>query len=159
SEKRPSRRQAAAGWSRQSSGRQATGVKSRCAIHAGRLAEAHAILERGRAAVAAGDKTAMAEADLAFHGLINDLAGNPVIVEIARQQWSHIRRAIDVVLDDARLHARVWDEHAAIVGAIAEGNAARAERLARAHARRAGDETWQRLTTEPDPPGRAEAAA
>ena len=127
--------------------------------HAGRLAEAHAILERGRAAVAAGDKTAMAEADLAFHGLINDLAGNPVIVEIARQQWSHIRRAIDVVLDDARLHARVWDEHAAIVGAIAEGDAARAERLARDHARRAGDETWQRLTTEPDPPGRAEAAA
>jgi DNA-binding GntR family transcriptional regulator len=127
--------------------------------YSGRLAEARAILEQGRAAVAAGDKTAMADADLAFHGLINELAGNPVIVEIARQQWCHIRRAIDVVLDDATLHARVWDEHAAIVAAIAEGDAARAERLARAHARRAGDEAWQRLTTEPDPSGRAEAAA
>jgi DNA-binding GntR family transcriptional regulator len=72
--------------------------------HAGRLAEACAILEQGRAAVAAGDKPAMADADLAFHGVVNELAGNPVIAEIARQQWSHIRRAIDVVLDDPTLH-------------------------------------------------------
>ncbi|MGH6900953.1 MAG: GntR family transcriptional regulator, partial [Geminicoccaceae bacterium] len=114
------------------------------------------ILEQGRAAVAAGDKPAMADADLAFHGLVNELAGNPVIVEIARQQWSHIRRAIDVVLDDPTLHARIWDEHAAILAAIEGGDAARAERLAREHARRAGDQTWQRLMTGP---GRAEAAA
>jgi DNA-binding GntR family transcriptional regulator len=124
--------------------------------HAGRLAEARMILERGRAAAAAGDKPAMADADLALHGVINELAGNPVIVEIARQHWSHIRRAIDVVLDDPTLHLRVWDEHAAIVAAIAAGDAARAERLAREHARRAGEETWQRLTTGPE---RAEAAA
>jgi DNA-binding GntR family transcriptional regulator len=91
-----------------------------------------------------------------LHGVINELAGNPVIVEIARQHWSHIRRAIDVVLDDPTLHLRVWDEHAAIVAAIAAGDAARAERLARDHARRAGEETWQRLTTGPE---RAEAAA
>jgi DNA-binding GntR family transcriptional regulator len=127
--------------------------------HEGRLCEARAILERGRAAVAAGDKPAMADADLALHGAINALSGNPVIVEIARQHWRHIRRAIDVVLDDPTLHARVWDEHAAIVAAIATGDAARAERLARDHARRAGEETWQRLTAESDRPGRAEAAA
>jgi DNA-binding GntR family transcriptional regulator len=114
------------------------------------------MLERGNAAVAAGDRSAMAAADLALHGLINVLAGNPVIVEIAHQHWSHIRRAIDVVLDDSALHRRVWDEHAAIVAAIAAGDAARAERLARDHARRAGDQTWQRLTAGR---GRAEAAA
>jgi DNA-binding GntR family transcriptional regulator len=101
----------------------------------------------------------MADADLAFHGVVNDLAGNPVIAEIARQQWSHIRRAIDVVLDDPTAHARIWDEHAAIVAAIEDGDAARAERLAREHATRAGDETWRRLMAESDRPGRAEAAA
>jgi DNA-binding GntR family transcriptional regulator len=127
--------------------------------YAERLAEARAILEQGRAAVAAGDKAAMADADLAFHGVVNDLAGNPVIAEIARQQWSHIRRAIDVVLDDPTAHARIWDEHAAIVAAIEDGDAARAERLAREHATRAGDETWQRLMAESARPGRAEAAA
>jgi DNA-binding GntR family transcriptional regulator len=127
--------------------------------HAGRLAEACAILEQGRAAVAAGDKAAMADADLAFHGVVNELAGNPVIAEIARQQWSHIRRAIDVVLDDPTLHARVWDEHAAILAAIAGGDGARAQRLAREHAKRAGDETWQRLAAESKQTGRADTAA
>jgi DNA-binding GntR family transcriptional regulator len=127
--------------------------------HADRLAQARALVEQGRAAVAAGDKAAMADADLAFHGVVNDLAGNPVIAEIARQQWCHIRRAIDVVLDDPTLHARVWDEHAAILAAIAAGDAPCAERLAREHAMRAGDETWQRLGTGSDRPGRAEAAA
>jgi DNA-binding GntR family transcriptional regulator len=78
-----------------------------------------------------------------------------VIAEIARQQWSHIRRAIDVVLDDPALHARVWDEHAAILRAIKGGDAAGAERLARDHATRAGEETWQRLCAESDRPGAA----
>jgi DNA-binding GntR family transcriptional regulator len=101
----------------------------------------------------------MADADLAFHGVVNELAGNPVIAEIARQQWSHIRRAIDVVLDDPTLHARVWDEHAAILAAIAGGDGARAQRLAREHAKRAGDETWQRLAAESKQTGRADTAA
>jgi DNA-binding GntR family transcriptional regulator len=123
------------------------------------LAEARAVLERGRAAVAAGDKEAMADADLAFHGVVNELAGNPVITEIARQQWSHIRRAIDVVLDDPSVHARVWDEHAAILRAIVDGDAVRAERLAREHATRAGQQTWQRLTATAEASRRADAAA
>jgi DNA-binding GntR family transcriptional regulator len=127
--------------------------------HGERLARARAIVERGQAAAAAGDKAAMADADLAFHGIVNDLSGNPVIAEIARQQWGHIRRAIDVVLDDPALHARVWDEHAAILDAIAAGDAPCAERLAREHATRAGNETRQRLDGGTDPPRRAEAAA
>ena len=126
---------------------------------ADRLTRARAILEKGRAAVAASDKAAMADVDLAFHGVVNDLAGNPVIAAIARQQWSHIRRAIDVVLDDPTLHARVWDEHAAILSAIVDGDPARAERLAREHATRAGQQTWQRLTATAEASRRADAAA
>jgi len=139
--------------------RRIAGSGRRGGRHADRLARARAIVEQGRAAVAAGDKAAMADADLAFHGVVNDLAGNPVIAEIARHHWSHIRRAIDVVLDDPTLHARVWDEHAAILAAIAAGDAPCAERLAREHATRAGDETWQRLGAGSDRPGRADAAA
>lgn len=123
------------------------------------LYEVRAALERGRAAVATGDKVALADADLAFHGVVNELAGNPAITEIAREQWSHIRRAIDVVLDDPGVHARVWDEHAEILSAIAAGDAARAERLAREHAIRAGQQTWQRLTATAEASRRADAAA
>lgn len=123
------------------------------------LYEVRAALERGRAAVATGDKVALADADLAFHGVVNELAGNPAITEIAREQWSHIRRAIDVVLDDPGVHARVWDEHAEILSAIAAGDAARAERLASEHAIRAGQQTWQRLTATAEASRRADAAA
>jgi DNA-binding GntR family transcriptional regulator len=134
-------------------------AEPRGGCHADDLARARAIVEQGRAAVAANDKAAMADCDLAFHGVVNELAGNSVIVEIARQQWAHIRRAIDVVLDDPMLRARVWDEHAAILVAIESGDAPSAERLAREHAARAGEETWQRLCADSDRPGRAEAAA
>jgi DNA-binding GntR family transcriptional regulator len=123
------------------------------------LAQARAMLERGRAAVATGDKVALADADLAFHGVVNELAGNPVITEIARQQWSHIRRAIDVVLEDPGVHARVWDEHAAILCAIEAGDAGCAGSLAREHATAAGQQTWQRLTATAEADRRANAAA
>jgi DNA-binding GntR family transcriptional regulator len=101
----------------------------------------------------------MADADLAFHGVVNELADNPVITEIARQQWSHIRPAIDIVLDDPGVHARVWGEHAAILSAVAAGDAARTGRLAREHATRAGQQTWQRLTATAEAGRRADAAA
>lgn len=110
------------------------------------VAQARAVLDEGKAASAAGDRIAMAKADVAFHGVINTLSGNPVILEISRQQWGHIRRAIDVVLDDHEVRGRLWAEHEAILDAIARGDATRAEALARDHARYAGKQTWRRLT-------------
>jgi DNA-binding GntR family transcriptional regulator len=110
------------------------------------VAQARAILEQGKAARAAANRIAMAEADVAFHGVINTLSGNPVILEISHQQWGHIRRAIDAVLEDHEVHGRLWAEHEAILDAIARGEAARAEALARDHARYAGQQTWERLT-------------
>ena len=91
------------------------------------------IIERGRKAVA-GDKVgAMVEADIAYHQAIYAASGNPLIAQSAAPHWRHIRRASGAMLQVAGARAPIWDEHEAILQAIARGDAARAERLARSH--------------------------
>ena len=121
----------------------AAGNPRRRSADAGRQAEA-ALLD-GRRAVGQADAAAMIDADVAFHQAITDLAGNPVLQEIAARQWLHVRRAMGAVLSDPASRARVWDEHAAILAAVLEGRADEAGALAEAHALRAAAETAARL--------------
>ena len=70
--------------------------------------------------------------ELAFHGLIYDLSGNPWIARTLAGHWPHMLRAMAVI------HRRGASEqahldHGALVAAIAAGDADRAERLARVH--------------------------
>jgi len=104
------------------------------------------VLKAGQAAADSGDPAALVRWDVAFHALMAEAAGNPVLVEITRQQWGHIRRGIMVALQDPGFHRRCWAEHAAIAHAILTGNAAEAGQLARRHCEVAGAETYQRLT-------------
>lgn len=84
-------------------------------------------------------------ADVAFHSAIHRLSGNAAIEETVRDEWPHFMRSMGVALADADMRRRVWREHAAILTAIREGEAARAEELARSHTRRAGEETARSL--------------
>ncbi|MBM3560816.1 MAG: GntR family transcriptional regulator, partial [Alphaproteobacteria bacterium] len=129
------------------------GVAARLAateVAAGRLAAAavatlHAIVARGEEAARAGDATALVAADAAFHRFVNEMSGNPVLIETAEKQWLHMRRAMGAVVADPTIRARIWREHAAIADAIAAGDTARAEEQARNHAARAGAEAHARL--------------
>ena len=105
-----------------------------------------AVLSAGQAAANAGDLDELVRWDVAFHTLMANAAGNPVLVDITRQQWGHIRRGIAVALQDPAFHRRCWAEHAAIAQAIRAGKAAEAGQLARRHCEVAGAETFQRLT-------------
>jgi DNA-binding FadR family transcriptional regulator len=80
----------------------------------------------------------MIEADVSFHNAIYAASGNPLIAESARRHWHTIRRAMGAVLQAVGARASVWDEHEAIVKAIARGDEARAERLMREHGDTAG---------------------
>src|SRR5690606_26063844 len=104
------------------------GLAARQAAHA----RAHidpALVAAGRAAVAGTDIGAMINADLAFHNAIYAASGNPLIAETANHHWRHIRRAMGAVLQQARVRDSVWDEHRAMIEAIAAGDEARAEAL------------------------------
>jgi DNA-binding GntR family transcriptional regulator len=96
-----------------------------------------AIVKQGRAAVRSGDMGRLIELDLAFHEGLYKAVGNRVITEVMRTQWGHIRRAMITTLTMKNYRKQFWDEHTAILEAIARGDAAQASTLATAHTRSA----------------------
>lgn len=97
-----------------------------------------ALIAQGRQAVAQGDVGAMLAADQAFHRAIYAASGNPLIEGSAMLHWTHIRRAMGLVLQHSLLRASVWDEHQAIATAIATGDAETAVQRVTRHGEQAG---------------------
>jgi len=93
------------------------------------------VIARGRLAVREGDLPALIELDTRFHTSLYEAAGNQVIVEVMRGQWSHIRRVMAMVLDRAAYREKVWDEHEAILQAIHARRVAVATAAAGRHVR------------------------
>jgi DNA-binding GntR family transcriptional regulator len=108
-----------------------------------------AVIAEGRAAVAARSITPMIDTDLRFHNLIYAASGNPLLAHTANLHWRHIRRAMGAVLRESVVRAVVWDEHEAILKAIARGDAQAAERLARGHGESAGQNLATQLSRSP----------
>lgn len=101
-------------------------------------------IARGRALVAEGVKVvrqrnikAMIEADMNFHMFLYELSGNYLIIDTMRLNWQHLRRTMGAVLQFRQVSKRVWSEHAAIVDAMAKGNAKAAVARMEAHIVRA----------------------
>ena len=59
------------------------------------------------------------------------------MVNVVQRQWDHIRRVMMMTLTIDSYRKNVWDEHAAILEAIARRQVSRARVLAAAHARSA----------------------
>jgi DNA-binding GntR family transcriptional regulator len=92
-----------------------------------------ALLTEGEAAVAAGDRLMLIEADWEFHAFIYELAGNKRLMEVMSTQWQQVRRVMIKVIDAVGNPRCIWQEHAAIFAAVADGDVERAESLARRH--------------------------
>jgi DNA-binding GntR family transcriptional regulator len=103
------------------------------------------LLEQGRKAARGRNVKAMIDADLAFHRAIYAASGNPLIEQSAHAHWGHLRRVMGAVLQQMRQREAVWDEHEAIAGAIAAGEAERAARLIEEHSRQAAASLAERL--------------
>lgn len=97
-----------------------------------------ALLKAGRTAAKDKGINAMIDADLAFHRAIYEAAQNPLLLQTAERHWSHIRRVMGAVLQHADTRAAIWDEHEAMLAAIAKGDAGLAQRLAIHHCEVAG---------------------
>lgn len=98
-----------------------------------------ALLERGRRATEAHDIPELIAADMAFHQLIYEAAGNSMILDTMASHWNHTRRVMQTILRDHRNQEQVWRDHASILDSICSGDVALAERVARAHVERAAD--------------------
>lgn len=91
------------------------------------------LIEAGRRAVEGNDVGALIEADTAFHKAIYEASGNPYIIESAMLHWIHLRRVMGAVHQYKLGRSGIWDEHAAIIKAIHDGNADLAASLSEKH--------------------------
>lgn len=117
------------------------------------LTRGRALVAHGRRMAAAGDAQAALQADVDFHSLIYEASGNPLIVESMQTHWQHLRRSMGEVLQRPRFAQKVWKEHAAVLDAIAAGDADGAARLLGEHVREAHERVGAELAptvTAPD---------
>ncbi len=101
--------------------------------------EARRLVAAGRSAIAAMDVRALVAADIAFHQFLYEASGNPLIAPTAEIHWRFLRRVMSDVVRHAQPPVEIWDQHEAIVEAIARGDAEAASRLAEAHVERAAE--------------------
>jgi DNA-binding GntR family transcriptional regulator len=100
--------------------------------------EGQLYLDAGRDAVKSGSLHGQIEADMRFHGFINELSGNSLIDETNAPHWPYLRRVMGEVLrDDVQMPQTILGEHVAILDAVIAGKAAEAESLSRDHISRA----------------------
>ncbi len=109
------------------------------------IRRARAVVADGRRVAAAGDAKAALQADVDFHSLIYEASGNPLIIDSMQTHWQHLRRSMGEVLRRPRFAQKVWKEHAAIVDALAAGDADEAARLIGAHVREAHERVGAEL--------------
>lgn len=84
-------------------------------------------------ALAEEDRTAWALADDRFHGELIRLGGNARVAEICARYTDQVRRARLMTLSLRPLPLRSNKDHAAVLAAIAQGNAPQARALHREH--------------------------
>lgn len=104
------------------------------------------LVDQGDAATGNGSIQSLALADIAFHRALYEQSGNPEIMRLADQSWSHMVRSMHQVLEDQSLRSGIWDDHRAIAEAIIDGDPELARERATEHANLAGQMTYQRLT-------------
>lgn len=92
-----------------------------------------ALIEAGRKAVASGSVARMIAADIRFHEFLYGLSGNPLIAPAMATHLTYTQRVMGEVLMRDEKPRDIWDQHAAILEAIAAGDADRADKLAREH--------------------------
>jgi DNA-binding GntR family transcriptional regulator len=107
-----------------------------------------ALIRAGRKAAASGSVGAMIAADMAFHHFIYGLSGNPLVVPALETHWTQAQRVMGEVLMREDKPRDIWDQHAALLEAVAGGKGAQAERLARQHITEAADFMIERLRAE-----------
>lgn len=110
-----------------------------------------ALIDAGRKAVTSGSVARMVAADMKFHEFIYGLSGNPLVASAMATHWTHTQRVMGEVLIKGETPRDIWNQHAAILDAVARGASARAEALARAHITQAADFMLARLRGEGKP--------
>lgn len=98
-----------------------------------------AIVKVGLQAVEANAVRDQVRQEEAFHGLLYEVSGNPLLLRSVEPHWRFLRRAMGDRLREAPQPESIWREHEAILEAVVAGDARRAEQLAGDHVRQASE--------------------
>lgn len=109
------------------------------------------LLEQGRRAVAEGATREQIRHDEAFHNLVYELSGNPLLPRTAETHWRFLRRVMGDVLRHAAPPHTIWRQHAEILEAIEAGDPELAEARATNHIRMAAERLAQAMTDKAAP--------
>ena len=104
-----------------------------------------ALILNGRRAVHSGQVGEMIAADMAFHEFIYGLSENPLIAPAMETHWTYTQRVMGEVLMQGEKPRDIWNQHEAMLEAIAAGAAQKAENIARQHILQAADFMVARL--------------
>ncbi len=107
-----------------------------------------ALIEAGRKAVAAGSVVKMIAADMRFHEFIYSLSGNSLIAPMLESHLTYTQRMMGEVLIRDEKPRDIWDQHEAIMKAIAKGDGEKAEMLVRTHLTQASGFMVKRLSAK-----------
>ena len=107
-----------------------------------------ALILAGRKAAASGAYGVMIAADMAFHDFIYGLSGNPLVAPAMETHWTQTQRVMGEVLMRDDKPRDIWDQHEALLAAVAAGDGEGAEKLARRHILEAADFMIGRLQKE-----------
>ena len=107
-----------------------------------------ALMLAGRKAVAARSFPAMIAADMALHHFIYAQSGNPLVAPSMATHWTQTQRVMGEVLMRDDKPRDIWDQHEAMLNAVAVGDCRQAEALARQHILDAADFMIERLQAE-----------
>ena len=91
------------------------------------------ILSSGSLEAADGSAAAAVRHDVAFHSMIYDFTGNPMIAPTLDTHWIFLRRVMVGILKHAERGQLVWEQHAEILASLVSGDADAAVALATDH--------------------------
>ena len=111
-------------------------------------AEGQAYIDRGWQAVQHNSIEELVKTDIDFHHFIYELSGNPMIAETSSPHWAYLRCVMGAVLMSGGTPASIWQQHEAIMQAIADGDAERARHLAQEHIEHAGTKVLENLAID-----------
>ena len=108
--------------------------------------EGPALIARGRSALQRSSLEDQIIADIDFHFLLAQASGNALLNVTMAPHWPKFRRIMaEVLREDEQDSRRIWDEHEAILEAVASGDATRSEQLCREHLAKASDLVVDRI--------------
>ncbi|WP_088155115.1 FadR/GntR family transcriptional regulator [Achromobacter xylosoxidans] len=123
----------------------AAGLAAGVVTQAG-LARLRATITHMEQAADAGDLVAMSEGDRAFHACLYEIAGSPMLLDLAENIAEVVDGSRQVAFADPARVREPIHEHAAIIDALATGSAEAARRAMRAHICNVADRAGLSLT-------------